>query len=445
MLNSVKAWVNLHNWQLDRQLTVLAVSGGMDSVALFYSFLELDFPFIVAHVNFGLRGEESDGDEDFVKTLCARNNVECFVKKVDPMHWKSLQTNSIQMEARNIRYEFFEQIRTKKNASLIATAHHAQDNLENFFIYLFRDQLGTAWKGISFQNGCIIRPLLNSSRHEISEYLSHRNADFRLDSSNDSNKYLRNKVRHAIIDQLDDLKSFQSDFLEINRQFSKLIQKEQDAFNLKWNKKVRKESFRNLLVISKSDWEYSDKQLLTQKFYRYGFTEQQVKDAFLKEHKNGSFWEGKSGYLLIQQSNHELLLGSFSSITNPIELTMNQLPMTVLFGNFQIQISQCDSLGDEGNNNGCFIYAINDREPINLIVRAYKPGDKIRLSGMGGHKKVSDLLNENRIPAVLKNQYPIIEFNGIPIGVVSVRKGDFVAENANSYLRIDWKLTTQTD
>ena len=123
MLNSIKAEVNRRSWNLHRQRGLLAVSGGRDSVALFYAFMELGYEFEVAHINYGLRGSESDGDEDFVKKICNNHQIICHVHRANPE--TSAPGESTQMWARRVRYDFFGGILSSRNLAYTAVAHHA--------------------------------------------------------------------------------------------------------------------------------------------------------------------------------------------------------------------------------------------------------------------------------------------------------------------------------
>ena len=125
MLNSIKAEVNRRSWNLHRQRGLLAVSGGRDSVALFYAFMELGYEFEVAHINYGLRGSESDGDEDFVKKICNNHHIICHVHRANPE--TSAPGESTQMWARRVRYDFFGGILSSRNLDYTAVAHHAGD------------------------------------------------------------------------------------------------------------------------------------------------------------------------------------------------------------------------------------------------------------------------------------------------------------------------------
>ena len=178
---------------------ILGISGGADSVCLMHVFLELGYSFELAHCNFNLRGEESDADEYFVKDLAKEHQLKVHIKQFDTMVYAAENKISTQMAARDLRYAWFEKLRIKSNAKYLAIAHHANDDVETFFINLVRGSGLKGFLGIKEKNNAIVRPLLSVSRLEIEQYLKDRGLVFREDSSNASVKYLRNKIRHELI------------------------------------------------------------------------------------------------------------------------------------------------------------------------------------------------------------------------------------------------------
>ena len=151
---------------------VVALSGGADSVALLRVLLLEGYTCIAAHCNFHLRGEESNRDETFVRTLCCKLNVPLQVVHFDTTGYASQRGISIEMAARELRYGWFEQIRTEVGAKVVAVAHHRDDSVETFLLNLVRGTGINGLKGIAAVNGTIVRPLLDVSREEILEFLS---------------------------------------------------------------------------------------------------------------------------------------------------------------------------------------------------------------------------------------------------------------------------------
>ena len=199
MKNKVQQFISEKSLFIREEKLILGISGGADSVCLMHVFLELGYSFELAHCNFNLRGEESDADEYFVQELAKEHQLKIHVKQFDTLVYAAENKISTQMAARDLRYAWFEKLRIKSNAKYLAIAHHANDDVETFFINLVRGSGLKGFLGIKEKNNAIVRPLLSVSRLEIEQYLKDRGLVFREDSSNASVKYLRNKIRHELI------------------------------------------------------------------------------------------------------------------------------------------------------------------------------------------------------------------------------------------------------
>lgn len=182
---------------------IAAVSGGIDSAVLLDLLAEeravSGLRLVVAHFNHRLRGDESDGDEQFVAGLAARYGCEFYVERADTAERAKQQKVGIQAAARDLRYAFFERLRESLSFDTIATAHNADDNAETILLHLFR---GTGFRGLSgipYLRKEIVRPLLFASRAEIEAYATMREVKFRVDSSNATDHYARNYIRHHIV------------------------------------------------------------------------------------------------------------------------------------------------------------------------------------------------------------------------------------------------------
>ena len=184
---------------------LVALSGGADSVALLRVLLALGYTCEAAHCNFHLRGKESDRDENFVRGLCNELNILLHVVHFDTQTYATKHRISIEMAAREMRYEWFEKLRQECDASVIAVAHHRDDSVETFLLNLIRGTGINGLKGIAPLNGHIVRPLLNVSRQDILQYLEHLHQDYVTDSTNLQDEYMRNKIRLNILPLLGEL------------------------------------------------------------------------------------------------------------------------------------------------------------------------------------------------------------------------------------------------
>ncbi len=197
---------------------LLAVSGGVDSMSMLSLFAGSEWPAGVAHCNFQLRGAEGDEDTELVKAEAARYGLECYTVNFDTKGEMERTGESVQMAARRLRYDWFDKLCTQHGYTAIAIAHQADDSVETFFINLFRGTGLRGLTGISPTRGRIIRPLLFTTRKEITEYALANKIAYREDSSNRSTKYLRNKIRLGLVPRL----------REINPRFTEMMRRNVD-------------------------------------------------------------------------------------------------------------------------------------------------------------------------------------------------------------------------
>ncbi len=205
MIDRFQSFVSANKLCQPANRILLAVSGGMDSVAMAELFHQARFRFGIAHCNFGLRGAESDGEEEFVRQLAEGYRVPVHVRQFENRDFTELDGFSVQMAARELRYRWFEEIREKERYDFIATAHHLDDQAETFFINLARGTGISGLHGILPLQGRLIRPLLFTTRGEIEEFIGATGLRYRSDSSNASVKYLRNKIRHELLPVLKEI------------------------------------------------------------------------------------------------------------------------------------------------------------------------------------------------------------------------------------------------
>ena len=180
-----------------------AVSGGIDSMVMLRLLRDAGMDCAVAHCNFGLRGEESDGDEQFVKTEASTTGCPLHTVRFDTEAHAESKGISIQMAARELRYGWFEELACKHDYSAVAIAHHRDDRIETLFINLARGTGIRGLTGIKPASGLYVRPLLFASRNEITAYAESCGIAYREDSSNAGDKYARNFIRHHIIPGLE--------------------------------------------------------------------------------------------------------------------------------------------------------------------------------------------------------------------------------------------------
>jgi tRNA(Ile)-lysidine synthase len=184
---------------------MVGVSGGIDSMVLLHVLRQMDYRVSVAHVNFQLRGMESAGDADFVKAYCNQHDISFYLKEINTSVYTTETGLNIQSAARQIRYDWWQELHARGEMDVFATAHHLDDQIETFFIQLLR---GTGMKGLTGippKRDFYIRPMLGIPRPHIEEYAEICQVPFRQDSSNEKLDYLRNKIRHQLVPLLKEL------------------------------------------------------------------------------------------------------------------------------------------------------------------------------------------------------------------------------------------------
>lgn len=204
LLKKVRKTIEKYSMLKKGDRVLVAVSGGPDSIALLNILYELreeyNLKLMVVHLNHGLRGKESDRDEKFVRRMAERLNLKCYSKRIKP---GALKENGVSPEesARRARYKYFEQLIQRLHCDRIALGHNADDQAETVLMRFIR---GSGLKGLGGippvrKKGMIIRPLIESSRKEIEEFLKTRNITYVIDSTNQSKNFLRNRYRHELI------------------------------------------------------------------------------------------------------------------------------------------------------------------------------------------------------------------------------------------------------
>ena len=201
-----------HNFTFRRYL--LAISGGVDSMVLLDLFRQTSANFQVAHCNFQLRGEDSNGDEEFVRNYCGLHNIPFHSVRFDVEAYQKTGNYSVEMACRNLRYDWFAEIQQINHLDDLVTAHHSDDNIETFLINLSR---GTGLKGLigmQIDNGKIFRPLLSFTKNDLLEFAKNNTLAWREDYTNATDDYTRNKIRHHILPVLKEVHTqFDENFL----------------------------------------------------------------------------------------------------------------------------------------------------------------------------------------------------------------------------------------
>lgn len=402
MLKSFESHIDAHLEFLKDTRLLIAISGGVDSVVLAHLCSELNLNFSLAHCNFNLRGEESNADEDFVLDLAEQLEVEVFIENFDTQAFANEHKRSIQMAARELRYDWFAELAEQLQFDYILTAHHADDNLETFLINFTRGTGLNGLTGIPMINDNIVRPLLPFSRETIEAYARKEAIKWQEDSSNSSRKYLRNKLRHEVVPILKEinpqlLDSFQSTIVNLN-DTADIVEESLNA--------VAKRAITNIddngitYKISEFKKVNNPKAYLFEMFKDFGFTE--WNDILgLLDAQSGKHVLSNT-HRLIKHRENLILTELKSVIIEPITLDAVEVQNGIVETPIgQLIFKTVETILKTSEN---IIYIDKDKLSFPLELRLWKQGDFFYPSGMTGKKKISKYLKDEKLSLVEKEK-----------------------------------------
>lgn len=373
---------------------LVALSGGADSVALLRVLLSAGYSCVAVHCNFHLRGEESTRDEMFVRRLSEKLKVELHVTHFQTEEYARSHGLSIEMSARELRYQWFEQVRERAGAAVVAVAHHRDDSVETFFLNLIRGTGINGLKGIAPVNGKIVRPLLCVSRAEILDYLQELRQDYVTDSTNLEDAYTRNKLRLNIIPLLTEINpSISGTVSETASRLSDVEAVYRQAMKVSCQRVLEGE---DVVRISKLMKEVAPQAVLFELLYPLGFNSAQLKDLFR------SMTSGESGRLF-RSDKFQLLLNRDQLLIRPLDYFRE---------NESVQLCSEVILVPEGSfvvpRDSHFAFLDADLVSDPLELRLWHSGDRFVPFGMKCFKKVRDYLRDRKFSLFEKEQQRVV-------------------------------------
>ncbi len=394
VLQKVRQYIDQHKLLAPGRKTLVALSGGADSVALLKLLLSMGYECEAAHCNFHLRDKESDRDELFVRQLCEQSGVPLHVRHFNTSEEAAYRRISIEMAARELRYGWFEEMRNQLNAETIAVAHHQDDSVETVLLNLIRGTGINGLTGIRPRNGYVVRPLLCLDRNEILSYLRETDQPYVTDSSNLQDEYIRNKIRLNLVPLMEEINpAAKANILRTANNLSEV--------SLLYHNEIEKAKTRVVLPqgihIGLLLKEVAPQTLLFELLAPLGFNGARIRDVF-------NSLTGQSGKEFFSATHRlvkdrELIL--IEPLTNihkketqdeqspPFRLTMEELPYTE---NFRIPQETHVVCIDADKLSGSF------------VLRLCKKGDSFVPFGMKGRKKVSDYLTDKKYSRIRKEQ-----------------------------------------
>lgn len=422
LVKGFQGYIKKENLFQPKDKLLLAVSGGVDSAVLCELCKQTGYDFVIAHCNFQLRGAESERDEKFVTALGTKYALEVLVKKFDTEKYAAANKLSIQVAARELRYQWFHELIGSSVAKFVVTGHHANDNVETMLMNFFKGTGINGLKAILPKQGRIVRPLLFAKKEALISFAQDNNLAFAEDSSNASDKYTRNYFRNQLLPALqkvfpqaednliDNLQRFREvDELyrqSINLHKKKLMEQKGSEIHIPVLKLLRSEPVHTIVYEIISD---------------FGFTAQQTGDCIaLLQSDTGRY---------IQSATHRIIRNRGWLIISPNQPAETQHILieaegnwAFAAGNLEIKKLPTTNLKPQTSNNTAQLNAAEIKFP--LLLRKWKQGDYFYPLGMNKKKKISRFLIDLKLSMTQKENVWVIEMNRKIIWVVGLRIDD---------------------
>jgi tRNA(Ile)-lysidine synthase len=444
LLKAFTKYIQTQNLFQKDDFLLLAVSGGADSVVLCELCFQSGFHFEIAHCNFQLRGQESERDEKFVRSLAEKYAVKIFVKKFDTKEYAEENKISIQVAARELRYGWFNELIKAGNrqqtvdnqkqtpyitphTKYILTAHHANDNIETLLMNFFKGTGIKGLQGILPKQGKIIRPLLFAKREDILSFIRENNLQFVEDSSNSSDKYTRNYFRHQLIPSVEKV----------------FPQAEENLLN-------NLERFKEIEILYKQSLDFHKKKLLEQKgneihipvlkllktqplktvvyeiIKDFGFTAHQTEEVVNLLRSESGKYISSATYKIIKNRNWLIIAPINTLKANHILINETEKEIDFEIGKLKLRRQSSDVDGAPTTYSTSEFAAKLDAKNITfpLLIRKWKQGDYFYPLGMQKKKKLSKFFIDQKLSITDKEKVWLVESNKKIVWIIGKRIDD---------------------
>lgn len=409
----------------ERDKLLLAVSGGIDSVVLCDLCKKAGYDFMIAHCNFRMRGEESERDERFVSALGNKYGVEVLVKKFDTEMYAAEKKLSIQVAARELRYDWFRQLTGPGGqAKYTLTAHHADDNAETVLMNFLRGTGLHGLAGMPAVAGYLRRPLLQFTRDQIRAFAKENELEFVEDSSNQSLKYTRNLFRNEIIPLIEKVYPQVKENLHDNIRRFKEIEQLYHFSTGELKKKLCRKKGREVHIPHRQLLSYQNRALIYAIISDYGFTERQVDEVLkLAGSDSGKYIQSPEGHYRIIKHRHWFII-SPQKDPDAATIIIEEEDRIVLFAGGQLELEVLPM--GKANISAAQNTGLLDRKEIAfpLLLRKWKQGDYFYPLGMKKKKKLSRFFIDQKLSKTEKEKVWVLEMNKKIIWVLGQRIDD---------------------
>ncbi len=399
---------------------IVAFSGGLDSVVLCHLLHKAGFQFTAAHVNFQLRGEESFRDEEFVQKFCSEYSIPLEVLHADTVTIAESNGESIQQAARNIRYEWFDQLASVHNESRILTAHHADDNIETLLLFFFRGTGIRGMTGIPVRNRNICRPLLCFTRSEIHEYAKDNDLTWVEDSSNSESKYTRNFLRNKIIPLLEEaMPGAKENLLHNIDRFQQVQELYDQSIALHRKRLLENDGKQTRIAILKLLKSSPLSTIIFECLRHFGFSPSQVPEVItLCASANGSYIASSTHRII---RNRKWLIVAPLADTSSTYFTIERDEKEFEFGDAIIELKLIDRTKFQLDTSAATAQLDFSKMRFPLLLRKWKQGDYFYPLGMKKKKKISRFLIDQKLSRPEKEEQWVLESDRKIIWVVGRR------------------------
>ena len=444
MLEKVKEFIHKENLIQHNSKVIVGLSGGIDSMVLLDILILLGYQCMAAHCNFHLRGEESNRDENFVKKWCISLDVPYTSINFDTKQYASDRKISIEMAARELRYNWFETLRKHHQANFIAVAHHKDDSVETVLLNLIR---GTGIKGLTEKkkkNGYVVRPLLCVSRYEIEKYILERDIPYVTDSTNSEDLYLRNAIRLNVIPMLETLNPSVKDTIY---RTSNNVTEAEKVYSESIKKLIRVVFNDNKIDINELRQTASPRSVLFELLTHYDFTPSTIEDIsksidsisgkiFYSDSSSGL---DKKKYRLIKDRNY-FLLDTIDDVNNDNQTYLIEEGISEINFPLNLKIRLLNSPADIKYNSR-FLYIDAEKIKYPLVLRKWRSGDWFIPYGMEGRKKLSDYFTDRKFSLKDKEDVWLLASENDIVWIIGERNDNRfkITENTKEIIFIEQK------
>lgn len=403
MQQIVQKYIQKHQLLLPHSTVIVGVSGGADSVVLLDILLSLGYKCVVAHCNFKLRMDESYRDELFVRNLSVLRDIPYYSIEFDTISYSEVHKLSIEMAARELRYNWFQQLLEELNAQAICVAHHSDDSIETLLMNLVRGTGLRGMAGIPNKNGKVVRPLLCCTRKDVENYIRVHNLQHIEDSSNVTLNYQRNKFRNLVLPLLEEINPSvrQTLYNSLERFAGTLAIYEQAVDELR-KQLVEKNNDVTRINIDLLKMQVHVPTVLYELLQPYGFHSDIVEQLYLQlDAECGKVFYSES-FRLVKDRNY-LIINAKDNI-DTLEYTISQFD-THIKSPISLFISTLNRDADyEISKTSNCIHLDASKLQFPLKLRRWRKGDSFMPFGMCNYKKISDFFIDNKFSLLEKEQ-----------------------------------------